>query len=83
MGNFKFDTHMHLDLFAQREDIIKYIEEEKSYTIAMTNLPILYSKYINMYKGYFLILEITFFVFINNNTNPKNNLIKPNTITLP
>ena len=50
MGNFKFDTHMHLDLFAQREDIIKYIEEEKSYTIAMTNLPILYSKYINMYK---------------------------------
>lgn len=50
MNNFKFDTHIHLDLFEEREDIIKYIEKEKSYTIAMTNLPVLYRKYINMYR---------------------------------
>ncbi len=50
MNSFKFDTHIHLDLFEDRENIIKYIEEEKSYTIAMTNLPILYKKYINKYK---------------------------------
>ena len=29
MDNFKFDTHMHLDLFEEREEIIKYIEKEK------------------------------------------------------
>lgn len=50
MNNFKFDTHMHLDLFEEREEVIEYIEKEKSYTIAMTNLPILYSKYINTYR---------------------------------
>lgn len=50
MNSFKFDTHIHLDLFEDREKIIRYIESEKSYTIAMTNLPILYEKYINKYR---------------------------------
>ena len=50
MNNFKFDTHMHLDLFEEKEAIINYIEKEKSYTIAMTNLPVLYGKYINKYR---------------------------------
>lgn len=51
MNSFKFDTHMHLDLFKNRDAIISYIEKEKSYTIAMTNLPILYNKYINTYSN--------------------------------
>lgn len=51
MNNFKFDTHMHLDLFDEMEAIIKYIEKEKSYTIVMTNLPVLYSKYMNKYRN--------------------------------
>lgn len=51
MNKFKFDTHMHLDLFEDRKKIIDYIETEQSYTIAMTNLPILYEKYMLKYKN--------------------------------
>jgi len=51
MSLFKFDTHMHLDLYKNRDEIIKHIEKEKSYTIAMTNLPILFEKYINLYNN--------------------------------
>lgn len=47
---FFHDTHLHLDLFKDIESIIKYIEKNKSYTIAMTNLPDLYIKYIKKYK---------------------------------
>lgn len=50
MNNFRFDTHMHLDLFNYREKVIEDIEKNKSYTIAVTNLPILYEKYIKMYN---------------------------------
>lgn len=39
-----FDTHLHLDLFENKEDLIKEIEENKIYTIAVTNLPILFTK---------------------------------------
>ena len=49
MNNFKFDTHLHLDLFRDRNKIIKEIENNKSYTIAVTNLPILYEKYVKIY----------------------------------
>lgn len=51
MNRFKFDTHIHLDLFDNRDEIIRYIEKEKSYTIAVTNLPILYEKYIKLYSN--------------------------------
>lgn len=44
MNKFHFDTHVHLDLYRDPENIIKYINEHKSYTIAVTNLPILYEK---------------------------------------
>ncbi|MCB5237160.1 Qat anti-phage system TatD family nuclease QatD [Niallia circulans] len=44
MNKFQFDTHVHLDLYNDSENIIKHINELKSYTIAVTNLPILYDK---------------------------------------
>lgn len=34
-----FDTHLHLDLFADPREIIKAIESQKCYSIAVTNLP--------------------------------------------
>lgn len=39
---FYFDTHLHLDLYSDVESIINQINKYKSYTIAVTNLPILY-----------------------------------------
>ncbi|MEI6575091.1 MAG: Qat anti-phage system TatD family nuclease QatD [Bacteroidota bacterium] len=39
-----YDTHFHLDLFESREEIIKEIEENQIYTIAVTNLPVLFTK---------------------------------------
>ncbi|MDT8717020.1 TatD family hydrolase [Clostridium sp. 19966] len=51
MNRFNYDTHMHLDLYKNIDDLIKYIEENKSYTIAVTNLPVLYEKYIQEYKN--------------------------------
>lgn len=49
MNRFRFDTHVHLDLFDNRDEIIRYVEKEKSFTIAVTNLPILYKKYLQLY----------------------------------
>jgi len=34
-----FDTHLHLDLFTDPKKLIKAIENQKMYTIAVTNLP--------------------------------------------
>ena len=39
------DAHMHFDLYKNRQDVLDYIEENKSYTIAVTNLPDLYRRY--------------------------------------
>lgn len=47
---FFHDTHLHLDLFKDIDEVIKYIEYNKSYTIAVTNLPDLYKKEIEKYK---------------------------------
>lgn len=44
MSKFHFDTHVHLDLYKDTDNIIAHINERKSYTIAVTNLPILYEK---------------------------------------
>ena len=49
---FRFDTHMHFDLYENRRGILEYVEDNKSYTIAVTNLPELYEKYRGMDYGY-------------------------------
>lgn len=49
---FFHDTHLHLDLFKEMNSIIKKIENQKSYTIAMTNLPELYKKYSQKYVNF-------------------------------
>lgn len=44
MNNHLYDTHFHLDLFKTKNEIIKEIEENKIYTIAVSNLPVLFTK---------------------------------------
>ena len=41
---YLYDTHFHLDLQKDRNVAIREIEENKIYTIAVTNLPDLYRK---------------------------------------
>ena len=50
MFEFNMDAHMHFDLYENRDEVLKYIESKKSYTIAVTNLPDLFLKYIKEYK---------------------------------
>ncbi|OFJ68017.1 hydrolase TatD [Anaerococcus sp. HMSC065G05] len=45
MTDFYMDMHMHFDLYKNKYEVLKYIEDKKSYTIAVTNLPDLYKKY--------------------------------------
>ena len=45
MFDFYMDAHMHFDLYDNRNEILKYVEQKKSYTIAVTNLPQLFEKY--------------------------------------
>ena len=45
MPNFYMDMHMHFDLYKNKNEVLKYIEDKKSYTLAVTNLPDLYRKY--------------------------------------
>lgn len=42
---FWLDTHMHFDLYENREKVLEEIEHSCSYTIAVTNLPELYARY--------------------------------------
>lgn len=44
MNDFLFDTHSHLDLLKNFDYTIEEIEKKKIYTIAVTNLPVLYEK---------------------------------------
>ncbi|MEQ7802142.1 TatD family hydrolase [Pedobacter sp. ASV1-7] len=44
MNNFLFDTHSHLDLVKDFDNVVSEIEQKKIYTIAVTNLPVLYKK---------------------------------------
>lgn len=39
-----YDTHLHLDLFPQMDEIIETITRDKIYTLGVTNLPPLYLK---------------------------------------
>ncbi|MEA5009154.1 Qat anti-phage system TatD family nuclease QatD [Clostridium tyrobutyricum] len=52
MFDFKMDAHMHFDLYKDKENVLNMIEKNKSYTIAMTNLPDLYKKYSKKYLKY-------------------------------
>ena len=52
MRNFSMDAHMHFDLYKDRDEVVKFIEENKSYTIAMTSLPALFEKYMKNYSDY-------------------------------
>lgn len=49
MSQFYHDSHVHLDLYKNPVDIIYQINKNKSYTIAVTNLPFLYKKAITTY----------------------------------
>ncbi|MCM1083503.1 MAG: TatD family hydrolase [Clostridium sp.] len=49
MFNFYMDAHMHFDLYDDRNEILRYVEQKKSYTIAVTNLPQLFEKYKHQY----------------------------------
>lgn len=51
MKQFYHDAHVHLDLYKNTFDIICQIEDTKSYTIAVTNLPILYDQAIERYPN--------------------------------
>lgn len=42
---FRFDTHMHFDLYEDREAVLDRIERSQSYSIAVTNLPKLFDRY--------------------------------------
>lgn len=44
MTKFCHDTHLHLDLYDNIPEIIEEIEKRQIYTIAVTNLPVLYNK---------------------------------------
>lgn len=47
---FIMDTHMHFDLYKNRSEVLNLCEQSKSYTIAVTNLPELYSKYLREFS---------------------------------
>lgn len=53
MANFH-DTHFHLDLFESKERIIKEIDANQIYTIAVTNLPVLFTKLKNSLSSKFI-----------------------------
>lgn len=44
MANHLYDTHFHLDLFKSTDEIINTIDKNQIYTIAVTNLPVLFKK---------------------------------------
>lgn len=52
MQQFFMDSHMHFDLYKNRSAVLDYIEDHKSYTIAMTNLPDLYRRYYDRQQEY-------------------------------
>lgn len=55
-----YDTHFHLDLQESRSEILKEIESNKVYTIAVTNLPPLYEKLNNEINSKFVRVALGF-----------------------
>ncbi|WP_407494985.1 Qat anti-phage system TatD family nuclease QatD [Elizabethkingia anophelis] len=47
-----FDTHLHLDLFSKPQKLLKAIETQKMYTIAVTNLPQLFLNTKKLCEGF-------------------------------
>jgi TatD DNase family protein len=47
-----YDVHAHIDLYEDRKGVISYIENNKIYTIAMTNLPEIYRRYQKEYTSF-------------------------------
>lgn len=52
MNPFFMDAHMHFDLYSDKIQVLRYIEDVKSYTIAVTNLPNIYKRYVNLDQDY-------------------------------
>lgn len=52
MSVFCMDAHMHFDLYKDREEVLEYIEKYRLYTIAMTNLPDIYRRYLGKYSNF-------------------------------
>ncbi len=52
MNKFYMDAHMHFDLYKDKKRILNYIDQIKSYTIAVTNLPDIYRQYIGFDEKY-------------------------------
>lgn len=50
MKSFYHDVHIHLDLYPNDTEIINHITDFKSYTIAVTNLPVLFDRALKKYK---------------------------------
>ncbi len=46
---FKFDTHMHFDLYKDKRKVLEQIEHNKSFTITVTNLPDIFNNYQNQF----------------------------------
>ncbi len=53
-----YDTHFHLDLQKDRSAVIREIEQNQVYTIAVTNLPDLYRKEIREIKSKYIRLAL-------------------------
>jgi len=53
-----YDTHFHLDLQKDRSAVIREIEQNQIYTIAVTNLPDLYRKEIREIKSKYIRLAL-------------------------
>ena len=51
MFDFYMDAHMHFDLYDNRNEVLRYVQQKESYTIAVTNLPQLFEKYKHQYMG--------------------------------
>lgn len=53
-----YDTHFHLDLQKDRSAVIREIEQNQIYTLAVTNLPDLYRKEIREIKSRYIRLAL-------------------------
>ncbi|HPT72200.1 MAG TPA: TatD family hydrolase [Candidatus Cloacimonadota bacterium] len=60
MNNYLHDTHIHLDLYDNWETIVEEIERNHIYSLAVTNLPVLYEKSVQRVKSKFIKLALGF-----------------------
>jgi TatD DNase family protein len=51
MSIYLHDTHFHLDLFDNPKQVLKVIENEKIYTVAVTNIPDVFEQTNSLVKG--------------------------------